>query len=122
MSHKLALAFLIFSYSCFLALQTSHRQLNPKSPRDNNPFDQLEKQGDEASNDRVARLAAARIAREKAIAQLQSDLPRLIELAQGMQDRLKTLDANASLPADLTRDGEQLEGLARKIHRQIPKL
>ena len=122
MSYKLALAFLIFSYGCFLALQTSHRQLDPKSPRNNNPFDQLEKQGDEPSNDRMARLAAARIAREKAIVQLQNDLPKLIELAQGMQDRMKTLDANASLPADLTRDAEQLEGLARKIHRQIPKL
>ncbi|SRR6266436_6302485 len=122
MSHKLVLAFFLFSYGCFLALQTSHRQLDPKSPRAHNPFDQLEKQADEPSSDRVARLAAARIAREKAIAQLQNDLPKLIELAQGMQDRMKTIDANASLPADLTRDAEQLEGLARKIHRQIPKL
>jgi len=122
MSRKLVLAFLMFSHGCFLTLQTSHRQFDPKSPRDHSPFEQLEKQGDEAPNDRVTRLAAARIAREKAIAQLQNDLPKLVELAQGMQDRMKTLDANASLPADLTRDAEHLERLARKIHRQIPKL
>ena len=102
--------------------QTSHRQLDPKPPRPPNPLEQLGQQAEEDAKERARQQTVSREAREAARAELEKDLSRLMEVAEGLQSRLKALDANRVFPADLSRQGEELDRLARQVHRRIRKL
>ncbi len=101
--------------------QTSHRQPDPKPPREPNIFDQLEKQRAESPKELAAREAAAR-ARSANIAELTRELPRLIQLAQDLRERLNATDLKTTLPVDLERQAKQLEQAARQIHKRIREL
>ncbi len=108
----------ILSASALLA-QTSHRRIDPKPPSQPNPFEQLEKQAAESQKDDRARLAAAREQRKASRAELNRELPRLIEVAQNLQKQLNATDLETALPADLERQAKQLEQVARQIHKRI---
>lgn len=109
----------LFSSAVLLA-QTSHRQPNPKPPGQPSIFDQLEKQKTEPSTEQ-ARDAAGQLRRAN-LAELEGELPRLIDLAQSLQMRLNTTDLETALPADLERQAKELEQIARRIHKQIRSL
>jgi hypothetical protein len=102
--------------------QTSHRQLDPKPRCRPNALEQLERQGEEDTKERVRQQMVSREAREAARAELEQDLSRLIELAKDLKSRLETLDANTIFPADLSRQAEELDRLARHVRQRIRKL
>jgi hypothetical protein len=104
--------------SLVFAAQKGHR-LDPQSREAPNEFDRMQKQG--TASDPRAR-AALEQQRKADLDQLQRELPRLISLAQDLQDRMKSLDPNAVLPADLRTETKQLEELAHKIQKRIGNL
>lgn len=104
--------------SLVFAAQTGHR-LDPKSREAPNEFDKMQKQGDIPSQGSRAALEQQRKA---SLDQLQRELPQLIGVAQDLQNRLKSLDPNAVLPADLRKEGKELEGLARQIQKRVGNL
>jgi len=105
-----------------LLAQTSHRQPNPKPPRGpNDIFDQWEEQETESPKKQDAR-QATRQQRRANLAGLERELPRLIELAQSLQDRLNTTDLGTALPVDLEKQAKELEQVARRVHKQIRNL
>ena len=105
-----------------LLAQTSHRQPNPKPPRGpNDIFDQWEEQETESPKKQDAR-QATRQQHSANLAGLKRELPRLIELAQSLQNRLNTTHLGTALPVDLEKQAEELEQVARRIHKQIRNL
>lgn len=115
---------LLALFSTFgLLAQTSHRRLDPQPRRDlADVFNQSEKQKSESPGDELARKAAVRRQRSADLAELQQDLPRLVELAQGLQNRLNASDLEAALPADLEKKASALEQVARRVHKRIRNL
>ncbi len=91
----------------------------PKPPEQPNPFEQLEKEAAESPKTDRARLTAAREQRKANRAELNRELPRLIELAQNLQKQLNATNLETALPADLERQAKQLEQVARQIHKRI---
>lgn len=103
--------------------QTSHRQPNPQPPRSPaDVFNQLEQQKSESPKEELSRKAAARRQRSANLAELQQDLPRLVELGQNLQNRLHESDLETALPADLEKQANELEQVARRIHKRIRNL
>ena len=112
----------ILSASALLA-QTSHRQPNSQPPRGpNDVFDQLGKQKTESLKEQAAQQAAARQQRSAKLVELARELPRLIKLAQRLQERLSASDLGTALPVDLEKQAKELEQIARRIHKQIHDL
>ncbi len=105
-----------------LLAQTSHRQLNPKPPRQPSVFEQLDKQKADSTKEQSAQQAAARRQRSASLAQLQGELPRLIELAQSLQEELRAGDLETALPADLEKQAKELEQVARRVHKRVRSL
>jgi len=106
-----------------LLAQTSHRQPDPKPPRrPNDTFDQLEKQQKESPKEQAAQQAAARQQRSANLAELKRELPRLIELAQELENGLNVTDLETALPADLEPQAKELEQVARQIHKHTRNL
>ncbi len=117
---NLILCVLLASFG--LLAQTSHRQPNPKPPRGpNDIFDQWEEQETESPKKQDAR-QATRQQRSANLAGLKRELPRLIELAQSLQNRLNTSDLGTALPVDLEKQAQELEQVARRVHKQIRNL
>ena len=102
--------------------QESHRVPNPKPPSPPNVFDRLEKQSTQSREEQLRQQAAVREQRRAKLAELDRDLLRLNELAQNLQKRLKAIDLDITLPADLSRQSQELERVARQIHKQIRAL
>ncbi len=112
----------VLTSACLLA-QTSHRQPNPQPPKGpNDVFDQLEKEKTEPPKQRPAQQAAARQQRNANLAELERELPRLIELAQNLRKQLNASDVETALPVGLERQAKELEQIARRIHKQIRSL
>ncbi len=105
-----------------LLAQTSHRQPEPKPPREPNVFDQMEKQKKESPKEQAARQAAARQQRGANLAELKRELPRVIELAQNLENRLNATDLETALPADLEPQAKELEQVARQVRKHIRNL
>jgi len=108
----------MLSASALLA-QTSHRQSDPKPPSQPNPFEELEKQAAESKKKDHARQVAAREQHKASRAELNRELPRLIELAQNLQKQLNATDVENALPADLERQANKIERAARQIHKRV---
>lgn len=102
-----------------LLAQTSHRQPDPKPPSQPNPFEQLEEQDKESAKGDRARQASARAQRKANRAELGRELPQLIELAQNLQKRLTATNLDAAVPVDLQKQADELERLARGIHKRV---
>lgn len=102
--------------------QTSHRRPNPHPPSSPNIFDQVEKQQKTEREQKLAQQAAAREQRRAQRAELARELPQLIELARSLQEQLDSTDLDTTLPADLHRQGQELERLARQIHKRVRSL
>lgn len=111
----------ILSGSALLA-QTSHRRIDSNPPTRPNVFEQLEKQATESQKEDRARQAAARQQRNANLAELDRELPRLIELAQDLRKQLNASDVETTLPVDLERQAQEVEQIARRIHKQIRSL
>lgn len=125
MKSRLALVLLfvaIEGLASIASAQTSHRQLDPKPRCRPDSLEQLERQGEEDTRERARQQIVSREAREAARTELEKDVSRVIELARDLQSRLVTLDANAVFPADLSRQAEELERLARHVRQRIRKL
>jgi hypothetical protein len=105
--------------STVLLAQTSHRRMDPKPPSRPNPFEQLEKEAAESPQNDRARLASARERRKVNCAELSRELPQLVEIAQNLQKRLEATDLNATAPVDLQKQANDLERLARQIHKRV---
>lgn len=116
-----ALLLAVLLTSLVAPAQTSHRQPNPKQGSEPNVFDQIEQQGREQRQQPLA-WQAAREQRKARLAELDRELVRLLELAQDLQRRLKATDLDATLPADLSRQAQELERVARSIHKHIRSL
>ncbi len=117
---NLILCVLLASFG--LLAQTSHRQPNPKPPRGpNDIFDQLEEQRTESPKKQDAQ-QATRQQRGANLAELKRELPQLIELAQSLQNRLNTTDLGTALPVNLEKQAQELEQVARRVHKQIRNL
>jgi hypothetical protein len=108
----------VLSASALLA-QTSHRRPDPKPPSRPNALEQLEEQTADAQKDDRARQAAAREQRKANRAELNRELRQLIELAQNLQKRLEANHLDAALPVELQKEANELEHLARKIHKRV---
>ncbi len=108
----------MLSASALLA-QTSHRQPEPKPPSQPNPFEQLEEQASQSQRQDRTRQAAAREQRKVNRAELNRELPQLIELAQNLQKQLNATNLETAVPADIERQAKQLEQAARQIHKRI---
>jgi hypothetical protein len=104
--------------SLAFAAQTSHR-LDPKSREAPNEFETMKKRGDAPGQGSNAALEQQRKAN---LDELQRELPLLIGLAQELQNRLKSVDPNAVLPADLHKESKDLEGLAHQIRKRVSGL
>jgi hypothetical protein len=102
--------------------QQSHRRPNPTPPsRPADVFNQLEKQGQEPDKAQSAQ-EAARKQRSASLAELNTEIPRLVELAQKLQQGLNAADLNQTLPSDLQHQAQELEKAARKISKQVHAL
>ncbi len=123
MRQYLANLILCVSLASFgLLAQTSHRQPNPKPPRGpNDIFDQWEEQETQSPKKQDARQATQQQRRAN-LAGLERELPRLIELAQSLRNRLNTTDLGSALPVDLEKQAQELEQVARRVHKQIRNL
>ncbi len=125
MVRPLAAALLLVGMAVGLtgAAQTSHRQPNPTMGSPPKPFDQLfeqaEKEAKTSQQEAGMQQAAAREQRKAEVAKLARELPQLISLAQGLQERLNSADLNTTLPADLRQQSERLEQLARQIRKRV---
>lgn len=102
--------------------QSSRRRIGPKPPAPPNVFDQLEKQREEQPQDRRAQEAAARERRRAGLEELSRELPRLIGLAQNLQEQLNSTDLDATSPVTLRQRSQELERLARQIHKRVRSL
>ncbi len=106
-----------------LLAQTSHRQPNPQPPKEpNDIFKQMEKQKKESPKEQSARQAAARQQRTANLAELKRELPRLVELARNLENRLNATDLETALPADLEPQAKELEQVARQVRKHIRNL
>ena len=68
------------------------------------------------------RQTAARRQRSANLSELKRELPRLIELAQNLENRLNATDLETALPADFEQQAKELEQVARRIHKHIRNL
>jgi hypothetical protein len=117
---RLFLCFLLVSFG--LLAQTSHRQPNPSPPREpGDIFDQLQKQQAESPK-KQGQQALARQQRSANLAELERELPRLIDLAQGLQNRLRATNLETAHPADLEQQAKELEQVARRVHKRVRSL
>jgi len=82
----------------------------------------LEKQQKESPKEQAAQQAAARQQRSANLAELKRELPRLIELAQELENGLNVTDLETALPADLEPQAKELEQVARQIHKHTRNL
>jgi len=105
-----------------LLAQTSHRQPDPKPPREPNVFDQMEKQNKESPKEQSGRQVAAQQQHSANLAELKRELPQLIELAQKLENRLNATDLETALPADLEPQAKELEQVARQVRKHIRNL
>jgi len=106
--------------------QTSNRRRGPYPPQSPNVFDQMDerRRQDEQKEqaEKRAREASALERRKAELSQLNDELPRLIQLAQELQQKLNSADLKTTLPAELRGQGEQLERAARQVHKRIRSL
>jgi hypothetical protein len=99
--------------------QQSHRRPNPTPPsRPTDVFDELGKQAQEPDKAQSAQ-EAARKQRSTSVAELKTEIPRLIGAAQKLLEGLNAADLNQTLPADLHREAQELEKAAHKISKQV---
>ena len=102
--------------------QQSHRRPNPTPPsRPTDVFNQVEKEAQEPGKAQSAQ-EAARKQRRASVAELKTEIPRLIELAQKLQQGLNAADLNRTLPSDLHRQARELEKAALRISRHVHEL
>lgn len=102
--------------------QQSHRRPNPTPPsRPTDVFNQVEKEAQEPGKAQSAP-EAARKQRSARVAELKTEIPELIEVAQKLLEGLNAADLNRTLPSDLHRQAQELEKAARKISKQIHEL
>jgi hypothetical protein len=120
---KVVLLALLPSFGFGLLAQESHRRPNPEPRKDPaDVFNQIEQEQAESPKEEAARKAAARRQRSANLAELQKSLPRLVELAQSLQNRLHESDLETALPADLEKQANELEQVARRVHKQVRNL
>ena len=99
--------------------QSSHRRIGPKPPAPPNVFDQLEKRHGAERQQELAQEAAARNQRHTDRAELARDLNELMGLAQKLQTQLDSTDLDKTLPVGLRQQSDELERLARRIHKRV---
>ena len=92
----------------------------PKSLVDT--FEGLRKEAETSAAVGLTSEKVAAEARSSALADLQQELPRLIEQARDLQAELARTDLRSKMPADLARRGKELEHLARKINKTVRDL
>lgn len=99
--------------------QTSHRTIGPKPPAPPNVFDQVEKRRDSERQGQRVQESAARDQRRAEREELTRELPQLIDLAQKLQTQLDSTDLDKTLPLGLRQQSQELERLARRIHKRV---
>ena len=77
---------------------------------------------EEARRERLRRASAARAERREALRQLREDLPKLQESALALEKKLADVDPEKELSVELREHGQEVETLAKRIHKNVKRL
>jgi hypothetical protein len=65
---------------------------------------------------------AAQEARKATLAEINREIPRLVEIAKALEKQLGASDLDRAFPSDLSKQARDLERLARQIRKHLDSL